>query len=125
MSIIQPLYFTALKCREPDIRHRSVVLLGRCGKEGVWDGDVMGKVAQHVVVLEESKRCLNTLTEKLELTEQDRICGTAINFMRSERKVWVQCSTRKWDSRRVEMSKKMPHGDQGYVWEFCEKIIYL
>jgi hypothetical protein len=125
MSIIQPLYFTALKCRDAHLRHRSVEFLQRCGKEGVWDGDVMANVARYVVTLEESKRCFNPLTKSLELFERDRICGTAVNSMRAERKVWVECSMRKWHSSTIEMGMESLDMDQGYKWEFWDNVIYL
>jgi hypothetical protein len=125
MSIIQPLYFTALKCRDANIRRRAVEFLQRCGKEGVWDGDVMAKVAQYVVTLEEFKRCFNPLTKSLELFERDRICGTAVNLMRAEKKIWVECSTRRWPSSSTEIGKESPDIDRGYSWEFWDNIIYL
>lgn len=125
MSIVQPLYFTALKCRETSTRHRSLALLRKCGKEGVWDADVMARVAQYVVTLEESQRRLDPLTERFEISENNRICGTAINLMRSERKVWVQCSTRNWSSEGVKTRSETYSTDEGYVWEFFEQTIYL
>lgn len=125
MSIIQPLYFTALKCRDTDLRSRSLGLLRNCGKEGVWDGDIMAEVAQYVIAIEESRRYLDPLKAKMVLAEQSRICGTAIKLMRSERKVWVQCSTRTWHSIDVGVENETQSGDQSYVWEFCEDVISL
>ncbi len=53
MSTVEALYFTAIKCRHSMHRHRAIDLLKRAGREGVWDGATMARVAAHVIALEE------------------------------------------------------------------------
>jgi hypothetical protein len=52
-SVIEALYFTALKCRDGAVRRAALDLLKSAGKEGIWDGAVMAKVAEHVMKKEE------------------------------------------------------------------------
>jgi hypothetical protein len=52
LGVIQPLYFTAIKCRELRNRKKAVDLLSRSGREGPFDGRRLGVVAQRAVELE-------------------------------------------------------------------------
>ena len=133
MSVIQPLYFTALKCRNSDTRYRAIHLLRQTGKEGVWDGSVMAGIAEHVVMLEENQRCQSITEWDMNVLEESRICGVALNLMRHERKVWIECSSRRWStagecSRTEKVVTDSPalaeqEGDTGYVWEFREATL--
>lgn len=53
LAIIQPLWFTACKCRHPVLRRKAIYLLNRSGTEGLWDGCVMAAAATWVVDFEE------------------------------------------------------------------------
>jgi len=52
-SIVEALYFTALKCRHKVLRRCALGLLKCAGREGLWDGAVMAVVAEHVICVEE------------------------------------------------------------------------
>lgn len=54
MSTIEALYYTAIKCRRPAMHRRAVDLLRIAGREGVWDGSIMARVATHVVSIEDA-----------------------------------------------------------------------
>jgi hypothetical protein len=55
IGYIPPLYFTALKCRDPGLRRTAVDLLRRVPHiEGAWDGTMAATVAEHVITLEET-----------------------------------------------------------------------
>ena len=124
VSVIQPLYFTALKCRVPNMRYRAIALMYQAGKEGVWDGALMARIARHVVELEENQRRPSAMKEDTEIWEENRVCGVAINVMRKESKVWVECSTRRWTScSRPEILVPEQKQNAVYVWEFCEDIL--
>jgi hypothetical protein len=133
MSVIQPLYFTALKCRNPEARYRAIHLMRQTGKEGVWDGSVMAGIAGHVVTLEENQRCQSTIEGDMEVLEESRVCGVALNLMRPERKVWIECSSRRWitagacsRAEKAETDSLAFAGqeqDVGYVWEFREATL--
>jgi hypothetical protein len=54
MGWITPLYFTAIKCREREVRLEAIRFLshGDC-KEGIWDATLAAQVAKQVMVIEE------------------------------------------------------------------------
>jgi len=54
MGWITPLYFTAIKCREREVRLEAIRFLshGDC-KEGIWDAALAAQVAKQVMVIEE------------------------------------------------------------------------
>ena len=133
MSLIHPLYLTALKCRDSHIRWRAKELLHICGKEGVWDGDIMARVAGHVISLEEGERGLDTISGILEIAEGGRICGTGISVNRDKKMAWVECSMRRSiskhefsvDSQGGERDTVVPEEeiDWQYEWEVRETIL--
>lgn len=53
--ISQPLYLTAMKCRQGVIRRRAIHLLGLTGREGPWHGAICQRVAQRVMEIEEDQ----------------------------------------------------------------------
>jgi hypothetical protein len=54
MGIIPPLYFTAMKCRDPSFRRRAINALRNCEhQEGAWDGQTMVGLAASVMQVEE------------------------------------------------------------------------
>lgn len=59
MGIIQPLYFTACKCRHPMLRRRAIDFLERSGIEGIWDGRAMAAAARWIVKMEEDGALLD------------------------------------------------------------------
>lgn len=54
LGLTQPLYFTAVKCREPRTRRRAVALLASAGRDGPFDAGRQMLVARRVLELEES-----------------------------------------------------------------------
>jgi hypothetical protein len=59
-GIIQPLFLTAMKYREPKWRRRALELLWRSGKEGPWDGKLMAAATQRTIEIEESEIARDT-----------------------------------------------------------------
>ena len=101
MSVIHPLYFTAIKCRSPSLRRKAVALLRKSGKEGVWDGHIMARIAEHVIFFEEG----GTYDDEAgaPLPESRRLHGVGFNYNRPSRVVWVQCI-----KRRIVTSPSFP-----------------
>jgi hypothetical protein len=52
-GIIQPLYWTAIKCRNGRTRRRAISLLRACPQEGVWVGAIQALAAERVIEIEE------------------------------------------------------------------------
>jgi hypothetical protein len=56
MRIIPPLYYTAIKCRDPDIRRRALNLLRFAApREGLWNARIAMRVAERVIEIEEKE----------------------------------------------------------------------
>lgn len=59
LGVIQPLYFTALRCRSSSLRWRAISLL-RCAplREGIWGAAMTARMAQRIVEIEEETGAL-------------------------------------------------------------------
>ena len=54
MTIVQPLFVSSTKCRVPKTRQQAVELLQAVPcQEGVWNGQLMAKVASRIIEMEE------------------------------------------------------------------------
>ncbi|OCL10853.1 hypothetical protein AOQ84DRAFT_438081 [Glonium stellatum] len=94
-SIIEPLYFTSLKCRHPQLRRRALSLLHRSGKEGVWDGSVMAEIADFIISIEDGGTDDSQyISDELCVEESKRVHGTAVQIDRVAKTVDVKCSLR-------------------------------
>ena len=99
MGVIEPLYFVALKCRDPQLRRAAVDLLRISGKEGVWDGNVMSLIANHVIEIENRRSQRDGVYASapggtpgsLWPGKWARVHGTAIEPQRKERRVQTTC----------------------------------
>lgn len=85
--ISQPVYLTALKCRQGVIRRRAIHLLGLTGREGPWHGIICQRVAQRAMEIEEDqvlrKESLLLLEENHDVTsvpEALRLHGSGMEF---------------------------------------------
>ena len=57
MGVIPPLYYTAVKCRDPIVRREAISLI--CSsphKEGMWDPELVTKLARMSIAIEEQGR---------------------------------------------------------------------
>ncbi|KAJ9616870.1 hypothetical protein H2200_000590 [Cladophialophora chaetospira] len=52
-SLSQPLFLTAMKCRDPQVRRKAVELLALTGREGPWDAEILVPVVAAAIALEE------------------------------------------------------------------------
>lgn len=53
LGVLQPLFITALKYREPAWRRQAIAMLGTGGRDGPWCGRVLAAVAARAVQIEE------------------------------------------------------------------------
>jgi hypothetical protein len=53
IAMAQPLYFVARKCRDPSLRRRAVEMMKKVGREGIYTGRTVAKVAEWIVAAEE------------------------------------------------------------------------
>lgn len=63
-GVIPSLYLVGYKCREPIVRRQAHSLLACIRrKEGVWESDLMAKVVEHIIAVEESNRVVRTSSD--------------------------------------------------------------
>lgn len=75
---IPPLYFVALRCREPVLRTRAITLLRKApAREGLWDRDEALRTAKRVVELESPGS--HIVADDIVLADA-RICEVRIRF---------------------------------------------
>jgi len=81
-SLLFPLFFTAVKCRCPQVRRRAIALMKDGERqEGIWNSLLMARAAERMVEIEE---CGIQLNGKLE--RYDRIWGVEIKLGAGVRK---------------------------------------
>jgi hypothetical protein len=83
--VSQPLYLTAMKCRQGAIRRRAIHLLGLTGREGPWHGAICQKVAQRAMEIEEDQVLQNVAlleedNDVISVTEALRLHGSGMEF---------------------------------------------
>lgn len=136
MNVIQPLYFTALKCRNHTLRHHAAALLQVCGQEGVWDGSMLAAIAKYIIEIEESERYMEAppdsipITElaleqdeqKLEIPERARVHGVGLDVLDSVKgKICIEFSKRNFISTKGVRNKMESFGP--YEWVFHKKLL--
>lgn len=135
MAVIQPLYFTALKCRNHNLRHQAISLLHISGQEGVWDGKMLAVIAKHIVEHEECQRNVEALSEQalvsklpsesdnesLVIPEAARVHGVTLGIIdRINRKVRIEYTKRIFNIERKSHAKS---GLQAYEWILLQKSL--
>ncbi|KAJ5246360.1 hypothetical protein N7468_001343 [Penicillium chermesinum] len=92
LGINTPLYIAATRCRDSVIRHRAIELLlfGR-RREGLWDYYVAGRIAKHLVAIEESSAGIPDGTPYIpsDIPLADRVRSLSVQFEK-EKVVKVQ-----------------------------------
>ena len=54
MAVVPYLYLTATRCRDPLIRRRALAILSATSRrEGVWDSDMLARIAERLIHIEE------------------------------------------------------------------------
>lgn len=110
LGIIQPLFFTATRCRERSIRAEAIELLSEAkGTEGVWNGAAMAKIALTVKELEESGLD-ETFLKHHRVPEFKRVHSVGTDIEPRKHYSEVCCSLRSqdtkdaWDDRFFQVS---------------------
>jgi hypothetical protein len=96
MGAIPTLNFTVLKCRDPYLRQKALLLLGNCKhQEGVWDGPTHALSAASIVRLEE--RGLIVLSPS-DLPETSRLYRAWLDLSKPHGRHVIYCERRAWES---------------------------
>jgi hypothetical protein len=108
-SVVEPLYFTACKCRNSCIRRRAIQHLKRAGQQGGWNGATMAGVAEKIVELEENRVGKGSSVMgagwSYGIDDVDRVHGVDLKFSRDIGLVKASCLIRcgtGWEVKTVE-----------------------
>lgn len=129
MNVIQPLYFTSLKCRDSTLRHHAISLLKTSGQEGVWDGKMLGIVAKYVAEHEESQSCVELGSsmfrdEKMVIHESARVHGVALDVLdRTSGKVHIEYCKRSFTGGKNITAANSTSNCSGYEWVWENKLL--
>ncbi|MCJ1466841.1 hypothetical protein MMC07_005462 [Pseudocyphellaria aurata] len=134
MSVVHPLYFTALKCRNHALRQQAATLLHISGQEGVWDGSMLAAIANYIIEIEETERFLEVPSKSTLITElapesekqnfvilePARVHGVALDAVDVEKgMVCVEFSKRNFAPTEDVINKV--EGVETYKWVFNKK----
>lgn len=97
MGIIQPLYITALKCRVHQIRTAAIKLLSSVPRpEGIWNGQVMARIAEQVMIIEEEGIDLESSGSE-RLPAFRRVHSVSLDINQKARTASYFCTLRRMD----------------------------
>ncbi|KAK5168279.1 uncharacterized protein LTR77_006848 [Saxophila tyrrhenica] len=95
MGIVSPLYFTALKCRDPILRRRAIqILQEHNSQEGAWDSRTMAAAASSLMFVEE--RGLHAPRRAADIPETKRLYRAHYDLTKSEKRLY--CKRRRFES---------------------------
>lgn len=136
MNVIQPLYFTALKCRDHTLRHHATALLHISGQEGVWDGSMLAAITKYILEIEENEGYVEVSSEstpiaersfesddhKLVILEPSRVHGVNLDVLdRVKGKVCIEYSRRFF--KFTEDAINQVKGFETHEWVFHKKLL--
>jgi hypothetical protein len=91
VGVIHPLYWTAIKCREPWIRQRAMSLLRSITfQEGVWDSAAQARIAE-VAIAREQQYCIDDSSRGWRPPEFARVHSVGTNVLDPVRRVAEVC----------------------------------
>lgn len=80
LGIIFPLFWVAIKCREPKVRRRAVELLALMDhQEGAWKSSSAAKVASFLIDIEEEGRCPVVSMKDISETARVHLIGMKVD----------------------------------------------
>lgn len=107
---IPPLYFTVLKCRDPHLRRRALVLLTTCKhQEGAWNGPLIALCAEKVVELEE--RGIENACSAADVPEENRLYQAYYDLRHSDSLLY--CRRRRFETDGAWLEYSMSVGCTG------------
>ena len=93
MGIIQPLGFTAVRCRDPLIRREALTLLSTSSWiEGAWDSKSSANVCEHIIKVEEEG--LGEIRSSSDIFEHRRVHGIQLQLDVTTRSAVIDYSVR-------------------------------
>lgn len=115
-GLVECLYFTCLKCREPGLRQKALTLLPRAGNDGIWEGELLAMVAEYVIQLETATPGdSNTIWSQDKFIDASRrVNGIALDIDKAHSRLWVRT-----------VRNGSPCGDTRLSWEVEDAVLVL
>lgn len=113
-SVCYPLYYTALKCRYKPLRQSALAMLQNAGTEGVWDADMLARIAEFVIAIEEHSIEPDSHNARVDgpdfgVPETNRIHCLSLNIVKARRTVWLRYSRRAMEAyEEISNSSTLP-----------------
>jgi hypothetical protein len=80
MALVPPMYLTATRCRDPLIRRRALSILSATPRqEGVWNSDMMARIAERLIHIEEDGNGQVTSSDNVPATSRLSVLNATIN----------------------------------------------
>lgn len=81
LGIVPPLFMVATKCREPTLRRQAISLLrSSARREGMWDSELVARIGQWIMELEESTSPSGHLGQPAAVPEERRVMIHTVDF---------------------------------------------
>lgn len=131
LGLVQPLSFTAMKCREFETRSAALKMLKQCGTDGPFDARVLAAVSRRAIELETSRDKLTYgVLEPLSslVPEYKRIsgCGPDLGQVRRAGDVQVPAFFSRCVNVSAMMAEQTPQGfEKSIHWEVWTESIPL
>ncbi|KAE9377443.1 hypothetical protein N431DRAFT_500300 [Stipitochalara longipes BDJ] len=98
-GVCYPLYYTALKCRYKPLRQTALSLLRNADSEGIWNVDMLAKIAEFVITTEENSikpgsQYTFADAPQFGVPEANRIHCLSINLEKDQRVIWLRYNRR-------------------------------
>lgn len=91
-GLVPPLYFTATRCRDPWVRRQALSLLSsRPRQECVWNSEMMFKIAERIILVEEGRDDIGQVTRSEVILVTSRLSVLNATIDVEKRKVLVEC----------------------------------
>ncbi|MCJ1231268.1 hypothetical protein MMC12_007945 [Toensbergia leucococca] len=89
MGVVPPLYYIAVKCREPSIRRQALsLLLASPRREGVWDGLMAARITERLIAIEEEG--LESITDCASIPGSARITLVNASMYSDQRRAFLE-----------------------------------
>lgn len=97
LAIIPCLFYTAIKCRDPELRRKAVSLLNKAPqREGLWDAREASIVAEHTIEFEERNLHHDEVEKCCYIPEEDRAQDVDIREVMADGEKASLCVVFRW-----------------------------
>lgn len=95
-GVVPPLYFTATRCRDRQVRRQALALLSATARqEGLWNSSMMANIAERFILTEERLYSLEDTRCEGGLLEAGRLTVLNATICSEQRQVLLECCHRK------------------------------